>query len=47
MQISNQDWYERRGYEVYHREDEYWWEKDKTGKPWPFTAVFMRKDIDE
>lgn len=43
--ISNQDWYGRRGYVVYKTVDNFWWEKDKNGKDWPATAVFMRKNI--
>jgi len=41
----NQDWYERRGYEVYKKIDKMWAEKDPTGKEWWFPAVFMKKDI--
>ena len=44
-QLSNQDWYERRGYQVFKRVDAMWGEVDSMGKNWPATAVFMRKDI--
>lgn len=43
--ITNQDWYERRGYVVYKRVKDLWWNPDKTGKMWPHSAVFMRKVI--
>jgi hypothetical protein len=43
--IENQDWYERRGYVVYARKEAMWSEKDKSGRLWPSTAVFMRKAI--
>jgi hypothetical protein len=43
--MASQDWYERRGYEVYQRNEKFWSEKDATGKVWWFTAVFMKKDI--
>jgi hypothetical protein len=41
----NQDWYERRGYDVYQTHEKFWPEKDPTGITWWFTSVFMKKDI--
>ncbi|KAE8442908.1 hypothetical protein EG329_002580 [Mollisiaceae sp. DMI_Dod_QoI] len=38
--VTNQDWYERRGYEVYRRVERMW---ESEGAWW--AAVFMRKDI--
>lgn len=43
--LSNQDWYARRGYEVFKRVEEKWSEKDEMGKEWWFAGVFMRKEI--
>jgi GNAT superfamily N-acetyltransferase len=43
--ITNQDWYERRGYMPYKYVNDLWWESDKTGKRWPHSAVFMKKVI--
>lgn len=45
MQFSKQDWYQRRGYEVYDRKEKMWSETDPQGKEWWASAVFMRKDI--
>jgi hypothetical protein len=44
-QYSIVEWYGRRGYVVYKYLDAAWWEEDSTGKKWPATAVFMKKDI--
>jgi hypothetical protein len=43
--MSNQDWYARRGYEVFKRDDRFYLEFSPTGKERAFTAVFMRKTI--
>ncbi|TVY45472.1 hypothetical protein LOCC1_G004978, partial [Lachnellula occidentalis] len=43
--VSNQRWYERRGYVPFKRVKEMWWETDSRGKKWPTEGVFMRKDI--
>lgn len=43
--VSTQAWYERRGYVVFMRVAEMWWETDARGREWPTEAVFMRKDI--
>jgi hypothetical protein len=43
--ISTQSWYARRGYVVFKRAEEMWWETDEVGREWPTAAVFMRKDI--
>ncbi|TVY13205.1 hypothetical protein LARI1_G009346, partial [Lachnellula arida] len=43
--VSTQGWYERRGYVVFRRVAEMWWEVDGVGRRWPTEAVFMRKDI--
>ncbi|MCJ1472643.1 hypothetical protein MMC13_001292 [Lambiella insularis] len=41
-----QDWYARRGYQVYKYEKGYYKDEDAAGVVWPITAVFMRKDLD-
>ncbi|KUJ07232.1 uncharacterized protein LY89DRAFT_631812 [Mollisia scopiformis] len=43
--VTNQDWYERRGYEIYRKVENMWSEVDPTGKIWQAPAVFMRKEI--
>ncbi len=43
--VLPQTWYERRGYEIFKRQKDMWWEVDPTGKRWPCDGVFMRKDI--
>ncbi|KAI0601421.1 hypothetical protein F4775DRAFT_542116 [Biscogniauxia sp. FL1348] len=43
--VTNQDWYERRGYSVYSRKKDAWFDTDSTGKSWGTTAVFMRKNL--
>lgn len=43
--FSAQDWYQRRGYEVYETREKMWSQIDSQGRVWWTTAVFMRKDI--
>ncbi|CZR69794.1 uncharacterized protein PAC_19694 [Phialocephala subalpina] len=43
--VTNQEWYGRRGYEVYRNVDQMWSEDDETGKTWWVPGVFMKKDI--
>lgn len=43
--MTNQEWYGRRGYEVYRKVDQMWSTDDETGKTWWTPGVFMRKDI--
>ncbi|KAI0457455.1 hypothetical protein F5B21DRAFT_464487 [Xylaria acuta] len=43
--ITNQDWYSRRGYRIYSRKKVSWVDIDDTGKEWPVSGVFMRKDL--
>ncbi|KAI3319706.1 hypothetical protein HD806DRAFT_508790 [Xylariaceae sp. AK1471] len=43
--VTNQDWYSRRGYRVYDRKAVAWVDVDETGKTWPVSAVFLRKDL--
>ncbi|KAI1490078.1 hypothetical protein F5X96DRAFT_637887 [Biscogniauxia mediterranea] len=43
--VTNQDWYERRGYSVYFRKKAAWFDTDSTGKTWGTTGVFMRKNL--
>ncbi|KAK9248092.1 hypothetical protein V1506DRAFT_557784 [Lipomyces tetrasporus] len=45
IKVSNQDWYERRGYKVYKRKESYYLEKDLAGKVWHIPAVFMKKSV--
>jgi hypothetical protein len=40
-----QDWYARRGFEVYRSVDNMWDHIDPTGKKWGVNAVFMKKEI--
>ncbi|KAI1202944.1 hypothetical protein F5X97DRAFT_286198 [Nemania serpens] len=43
--ITNQDWYSRRGYAVYGRQEAAWVDVDETGKKWAVDCVFLRKDL--
>lgn len=43
--MSTQDWYARRGYEVFNTVERRWVMVDKTGKEWGIAAVFMRKTV--
>ncbi|KAI9648542.1 hypothetical protein NHQ30_003178 [Ciborinia camelliae] len=44
--FSNQEWYERRGYEVYKTVENLFGPKvDPTGKSWYWNAVFLKKEI--
>lgn len=43
-QVTNQDWYSRRGYGVYLRKVG-WTDFDETGKEWHVKAVFLRKEL--
>ncbi|KAI0474109.1 hypothetical protein GGR56DRAFT_650329 [Xylariaceae sp. FL0804] len=43
--ISNQEWYQRRGYKVFARKQNAWYDTDPTGKAWGCNAVLMRKDL--
>jgi len=44
-QISTQDMYARRGYELYGRIEKCWSERDATGKNWYTVAAKMRKNV--
>jgi hypothetical protein len=44
-QFSNQEWYERRGYQRYHYVEKLFSKTDDTGKEWFFNAVFLKKEI--
>ncbi|KAI1811802.1 hypothetical protein GGS20DRAFT_561185 [Poronia punctata] len=41
--ITNQDWYERRGYKVYGGSE--WVDVDDTGKEWPVKGIYLRKEL--
>ncbi|KAI0204653.1 hypothetical protein F4808DRAFT_414466 [Astrocystis sublimbata] len=43
--ITNQDWYARRGYQLYARKQIAWYDIDDLGREWPVSSVYMRKDI--
>ncbi|KAI0468471.1 hypothetical protein F4859DRAFT_205194 [Xylaria cf. heliscus] len=43
--ITNQEWYTRRGYKFYYLKEVGWYDVDDTGKEWPVSAVYMRKDL--
>ncbi|KAI1752697.1 hypothetical protein F4782DRAFT_111955 [Xylaria castorea] len=43
--VTVQDWYSRRGYKVYHRKEVAWYDVDDTGKEWPVSGVYMRKNL--
>ncbi|KAK7941321.1 Acyl-CoA N-acyltransferases (Nat) [Apiospora aurea] len=45
QKVTNQDWYMRRGYEVYQRRPNSWFDTDATGKEWWCTAVCLRKAL--
>ncbi|KAK8055612.1 hypothetical protein PG993_000839 [Apiospora rasikravindrae] len=45
QKVTNQDWYMRRGYEVYQRRPNSWFDTDATGKQWWCTAVCLRKSL--
>ncbi|KAI9810597.1 MAG: hypothetical protein M1827_006159 [Pycnora praestabilis] len=40
-----EEWYSRRGYEVYKHEDNHYKSPDLQGKVWELRAVFMRKNL--
>ncbi|KAI8624804.1 hypothetical protein F5Y19DRAFT_303374 [Xylariaceae sp. FL1651] len=44
-EVTNQDWYSRRGYKIYHRKEVGWVDVDATGKVWPVRSVCLRKDL--
>ncbi|KAK9365111.1 hypothetical protein V1509DRAFT_612861 [Lipomyces kononenkoae] len=44
-ELTNQDWYERRGYKVYKRVEHYYEEEGPTGKIVLIPAVFMKKSV--
>ncbi|KAI1342866.1 hypothetical protein F5Y15DRAFT_271018 [Xylariaceae sp. FL0016] len=44
--ITNQDWYQRRGYVVYAKKKDAWFDNDPTGKAWGCDMVCMRKILD-
>jgi len=44
-QFSNQEWYERRGYQIYNRLEKAFSKVDATGKSWYWNAVFLKKEI--
>ncbi|KAK9372528.1 uncharacterized protein V1513DRAFT_451977 [Lipomyces chichibuensis] len=43
--VSNQDWYERRGYKVYKRMENNYAVADPAGKVWHISAVCMKKSV--
>ncbi|KAK8050714.1 hypothetical protein PG994_012444 [Apiospora phragmitis] len=43
--VTNQDWYMRRGYEVYQGRPNAWFDTDAAGKKWWCTAVCLRKSL--
>jgi hypothetical protein len=43
--MSNEDWYARRGYKVFKRDDRFYVEFSPSGKERTFAAVFMAKTI--
>lgn len=43
--FSNQEWYERRGYQIYKEEKKLFSKVDSTGKSWYWNAVFLKKEI--
>ncbi|RDL42511.1 Uncharacterized protein BP5553_02490 [Venustampulla echinocandica] len=43
--LSNEDWYTRRGYEVYRFEEGHIKHIDPNGKVWPLDSVFMKKTV--
>lgn len=43
--MSNQEWYDRRGYRLIETVQNYYGVADKQGKVWDVKTVFMRKDI--
>ncbi|KAI0023880.1 hypothetical protein F4780DRAFT_769120 [Xylariomycetidae sp. FL0641] len=45
LKVTNQDWYQRRGYTLYDRKNAAWYDTDSTGKAWPCSGVFMRKNL--
>ncbi|KAI1496150.1 hypothetical protein F5X99DRAFT_84977 [Biscogniauxia marginata] len=44
--VTNQVWYGRRGYSIYARKKDAWFNTDSTGKVRGITAVFLRKDLE-
>ena len=45
VQFSNQEWYERRGYQIGKSVEKLFSKTDSTGKEWYWNAVFMRKEV--
>jgi len=43
--FSNQEWYERRGYQVYNNVEKLFSKVDSTGKTWYWNVVFLKKEI--
>ncbi|CZR53881.1 uncharacterized protein PAC_03763 [Phialocephala subalpina] len=43
--LSNQDWYERRGYKVWRYVEGHIQHRDRNGKVWPLDGVFMKKTV--
>lgn len=43
--LVNQDWYARRGYEIFDYQENVWPVKDAKGKEWWSKAVLMRRHI--
>ncbi|KAI5927237.1 hypothetical protein F4810DRAFT_351699 [Camillea tinctor] len=43
--VTNQDWYERRGYSIYFTKKDAWFDTDSTGKAWGTIGVFLRKNL--
>lgn len=45
LQVTNQEWYARRGYRLAKTVQNYYQVPDKRGNIWDTKTVFMRKDI--
>lgn len=45
VQVTNQDWYTRRGYQLIKTVPDYYHTPDRAGKIRGVRAVFMRKDV--
>lgn len=45
LQVTNEDWYGRRGYRPIGTVLNYYDVRDRSGMKWDMTTIFMRKDI--
>ncbi|KAI0186118.1 hypothetical protein EV127DRAFT_484482 [Xylaria flabelliformis] len=43
--VTNQDWYSRRGYKLYHRKEAAWVDTDETGKEWPVLGIYAQGSL--